>query len=95
MVWSSAQPHSVNDMADKCFRDEKHHFAAIWARDTLGLPQHLYSTAIPSITRVVVDTQYTSAALTLFLECYDSPQRSQSPDVERSEHTLVKAVHTL
>ena len=50
MVWSSAQPHSVHDMVDKCFHDEKHHFVAVWARDTLGLPQNLYSTAIPSIT---------------------------------------------
>jgi len=58
MVWSSAQPHSVNDMVGKCFRDEKHHFAAVWARDTLGLPQHLYSTEIPSITHTTVDTQY-------------------------------------
>lgn len=59
MVWSSAQPHSVHDMVNKCFYDEKRHFVAVWARDTLGLPQHLYSTAIPSITYTTVDTQYT------------------------------------
>ena len=93
MVWSSAQPHSVHDMVDKCFHDEKHHFTAIWARDTLGLPQHLYSTAIPSITYTIVDTQYTSADSTLFLEYHNSPKRPQSPNLERSEHTLVKVVH--
>lgn len=59
MVWSSAQPHSVSDMVDKCFHGEKHHLVAVWARDTLGLPQHLYSTAIPPITHTIVDTQYT------------------------------------
>ncbi|KAF9650397.1 hypothetical protein BDM02DRAFT_3061523, partial [Thelephora ganbajun] len=49
MVWSSAQPHSVHDMVDQCFHDEKHHFVAIWARDTLGLPQHLYSRKVQTL----------------------------------------------
>ena len=75
MVWSSAQPHSVHDMVDKCFRHEQHHFVAVWARDTLGLPQHLYSTAIPSITHTIVDTQYTSVNLCLFLELHNSPPK--------------------
>jgi NLI interacting factor-like phosphatase len=37
MVWSSAQPHSVNDMVDKCFGAYKETLKAVWARDTLGL----------------------------------------------------------
>lgn len=37
MVWSSAQPHSVNDMVDKCFGVDKDVLKAVWARDTLGL----------------------------------------------------------
>ncbi|CAA7263834.1 unnamed protein product [Cyclocybe aegerita] len=37
MVWSSAQPHSVADMVDKCFQDRKDELRAVWARDTLGL----------------------------------------------------------
>ena len=95
MVWSSAQPHSVHDMVDKCFRDEKHHFVAVWARDTLGLPQHLYSTAIPPIIYTIVNTQYTSANLSfLSRDCAISLQRSQSSDVEGFEHTLVKAIHS-
>ncbi|KAF9443974.1 hypothetical protein P691DRAFT_371419 [Macrolepiota fuliginosa MF-IS2] len=37
MVWSSAQPHSVGDMVEKCFGDRKGDLVAIWARDRLGL----------------------------------------------------------
>ena len=42
MVWSSAQPHSVNDMVDKCFGSYKEGLKAIWARDTLGLSYNQY-----------------------------------------------------
>lgn len=42
MIWSSAQPHSVHDMTDKCFQDRKKELRAIWARDTLGLNQDEY-----------------------------------------------------
>lgn len=42
MVWSSAQPHSVEDMVEKAFRDRRHELKAVWARDTLGLNQHEY-----------------------------------------------------
>jgi len=75
MVWSSAQPHSVHDMVDKCFHEEQYHFVAVWARDTLGLPPHLYSTTIPPITCTAVDTQYPSANLFFFLACRDSPSK--------------------
>jgi len=94
MVWSSAQPHNVDDMVEKCFHDGKRHFIAVWARDTLGLPQHLYSTTIPSITFTTVNTQHTSANLFLFSPRHNPLQRSQSPDIERSKHTLVKVVHS-
>lgn len=43
MIWSSAQPHSVADMVECCFGDEKDNLAAIWARDTLGLSAADYS----------------------------------------------------
>ena len=46
MIWSSAQPHSVNDMVDKCFGGEKEKLVAVWARDTLGLSSDQYSTTI-------------------------------------------------
>ena len=42
MVWSSAQPHSVADMVEHCFGNEKNQLAAIWARDTLGLSESDY-----------------------------------------------------
>lgn len=78
MVWSSAQPHSVNDMVNKCFYDDKRHFVAVWARDTLGLPQHLYSTKIPSITHTTVDTQYTSADFRSWHTIYFLPKLAKS-----------------
>ncbi|KAL1749105.1 NLI interacting factor-like phosphatase-domain-containing protein [Schizophyllum fasciatum] len=42
MIWSSAQPHNVHDMVDKCFGAAQENFAAIWARDTLGLNYQEY-----------------------------------------------------
>lgn len=42
MVWSSAQPHSVADMVDKCFGEHKRELVAVWARDTLGLSNDHY-----------------------------------------------------
>jgi hypothetical protein len=43
MVWSSAQPHSVADMVDKCFAERQDELVAVWARDTLGLDDRAYS----------------------------------------------------
>ncbi|KDR71857.1 hypothetical protein GALMADRAFT_33842, partial [Galerina marginata CBS 339.88] len=37
MVWSSAQPHSVDDMVQKSFKERRKELKAVWARDTLGL----------------------------------------------------------
>ncbi len=42
MVWSSAQPHSVGDMVDKCFGEHREKLIAVWARDTLGLSNEHY-----------------------------------------------------
>jgi hypothetical protein len=42
MVWSSVQPHNVNDMVDKCFGTYKEVLKAVWARDTLGLSEDEY-----------------------------------------------------
>jgi hypothetical protein len=42
MVWSSAQPHSVADMVDKCFGKKRNELIAIWARDKMGLTQAQY-----------------------------------------------------
>ena len=42
MIWSSAQPHSVNDMVGKTFGQSKDGLLTIWARDTLGLTDEHY-----------------------------------------------------
>ncbi|KAG8742567.1 hypothetical protein FRC10_001281, partial [Ceratobasidium sp. 414] len=42
MVWSSAQPHSVDSMLDVFFGSDRIHLAGIWARDTLGLAAENY-----------------------------------------------------
>ncbi|KAL4258247.1 FCP1 homology domain-containing protein [Pleurotus pulmonarius] len=55
MVWSSAQPHSVDDMVHRAFCDPEvaeakdkdalvssGKLVAVWARDTLGLPSNAY-----------------------------------------------------
>lgn len=42
MIWSSAQPHSVDDMVQKTLGDFKDELLTIWARDTLGLTDEHY-----------------------------------------------------
>lgn len=42
MVWSSAQPHSVEDMVSRALGDDREWLVAIWARDTLGLTEDHY-----------------------------------------------------
>ncbi|KAI0822127.1 hypothetical protein BC628DRAFT_1391072 [Trametes gibbosa] len=49
MVWSSAQPHSVGDMVDKCFGEDQDNLLAIWARDTLGLSTHHYHRKVQTV----------------------------------------------
>ncbi|KAM5541619.1 hypothetical protein V8D89_004809 [Ganoderma adspersum] len=49
MVWSSAQPHSVGDMVDKCFGEHKDGLLAVWARDTLGLSNEHYFRKVQTI----------------------------------------------
>lgn len=54
MIWSSAQPYSVEDMVDKTFGKSKSALVAIWARDTLGLTNEQYSMYSPSISHSVI-----------------------------------------
>jgi hypothetical protein len=42
MVWSSAQPHSVDDMILHTFGNDRAGLIAVWARDTLGLAEESY-----------------------------------------------------
>lgn len=46
MVWSSAQPHSVEDMVLHAFGDDRDKLFAVWARDTLGLAEDHYCQSI-------------------------------------------------
>jgi hypothetical protein len=48
MVWSSAQPHSVEDMVLHALGDDRERLIALWARDTLGLPEDHYRASFPS-----------------------------------------------
>ena len=58
MVWSSAQPHSVEDMVAKSFESDKEKLLAIWARDTLGLAEDHYRTnsyfGFPNDTKEII-----------------------------------------
>ncbi|KAI0296740.1 hypothetical protein B0F90DRAFT_1636021 [Multifurca ochricompacta] len=49
MVWSSAQPHSVDDMVHHAFGNDRDRLVAIWARDTLGLAEDLYHRKVLTI----------------------------------------------
>ena len=42
MVWSSAQPHSVEDMVSRAFADHANELVAVWDRKSLGLTQEQY-----------------------------------------------------
>jgi hypothetical protein len=44
MIWSSAQPHSVDDMVNQCFGKRKDELVAVWGRDTFGLNWEDYRT---------------------------------------------------
>lgn len=47
MVWSSAQPHNVDDMVSHALGDDREWLVAIWARDTLGLAEDHYRASFP------------------------------------------------
>ncbi|TFK46305.1 hypothetical protein OE88DRAFT_1638491 [Heliocybe sulcata] len=60
MVWSSAQPHSVDDMVGKAFGEKKGELKAVWARDTLGLSEHQYRMSTPNSPEPVPSCPSTS-----------------------------------
>ncbi|KAI0704441.1 hypothetical protein C8T65DRAFT_741122 [Cerioporus squamosus] len=49
MVWSSAQPHSVDDMVERCFGEDREKMIAVWARDTLGLSTEHYFQKVQTV----------------------------------------------
>lgn len=47
MVWSSAKPKNVNAMCEKLFdKDQRQELIAVWARDTLRLPDASYNSKV-------------------------------------------------
>jgi len=63
MVWSSAQPHNVDDMVEKCFGVMKRELVAIWARDRLGLAAGDYGMSPCSVSRIIRSSFFTSLSL--------------------------------
>ncbi|KAI0067414.1 hypothetical protein BV25DRAFT_1099128 [Artomyces pyxidatus] len=49
MVWSSAQPHNVDDMVQHSFGEDRSYLLAVWARDTLGLAEDHYHRKIQTV----------------------------------------------
>ncbi|KAI0739657.1 hypothetical protein C8Q80DRAFT_1112108 [Daedaleopsis nitida] len=98
MVWSSAQPHSVGDMVDKCFGRDKERLIAVWARDTLGLSNEHYFQKVQTIK----DLEKPWSLLAPKSSITSSPQSSvastprnspppSSPSLARDDSTLQAA----
>ncbi|KAH9013649.1 hypothetical protein EDB83DRAFT_2299667 [Lactarius deliciosus] len=72
MVWSSAQPHSVDDMLLHTFGHDRSGFVAVWARDTLGLAEDHYPSPSPVVYSPHASPEPTwsshSAATTILLD---------------------------
>ncbi|QRV95671.1 NLI interacting factor-like phosphatase [Ceratobasidium sp. AG-Ba] len=49
MVWSSAQPHSVDSMVDVFFGSDRSRLVGLWARDTLGLTEEHYTQKVQTV----------------------------------------------
>ena len=53
VVWSSAQPHNVEDMVLRAFAGDRGRLGAVWARDTMGLAPDRYCESVfgPGVRR--------------------------------------------
>ncbi|TCD71081.1 hypothetical protein EIP91_000173 [Steccherinum ochraceum] len=78
MIWSSAQPHSVNDMVSQAFKEDQEQLVAIWARDTLGLSNDHYARKVQTFK----DLEKPWAELPSLLGSRN--KRSSTPASERS-----------
>ncbi|KAF5313855.1 hypothetical protein D9619_013054 [Psilocybe cf. subviscida] len=86
MVWSSAQPHSVDDMVDRCFGERRSELRAVWARDTLGLAAHDYnkkSLTLKDLAKPWAELPYYST----------SPSAAASSPPEETETEALDAQH--
>ncbi|KAH9035185.1 hypothetical protein EDB85DRAFT_2073481 [Lactarius pseudohatsudake] len=72
MVWSSAQPHSVDDMLLHTFGHDRSGLVAVWARDTLGLAEDHYPSPSSAVSSRHASPEPTwsshSAATTILLD---------------------------
>ncbi|KZT20498.1 hypothetical protein NEOLEDRAFT_1140602 [Neolentinus lepideus HHB14362 ss-1] len=86
MVWSSAQPHSVDDMVGKCFGERRRELKAVWARDTLGLSSNQYHTKTQTTKDLTKPWDYFASLANK--EASRSPSSSRSASPEPSSETM-------
>ncbi|KAJ3558242.1 hypothetical protein NM688_g1038 [Phlebia brevispora] len=100
MIWSSAQPHSVTDMADKAFGEDKAKLVAVWARDTLGLSSDQYSRKVQTVKDLTTPWTKLPALqqgrrATTPSEASSSGKRSRSPSPAPTPTSVHSALTTL
>ncbi|KAL0955369.1 hypothetical protein HGRIS_001618 [Hohenbuehelia grisea] len=83
MIWSSAQPASVNDMVRRCFGERTKELALVWSRDKLGLTADQYRAKVQTLKNLETawehgfgtnGSQRHSALSTLLVD--DSPHKA-------------------
>ncbi|CDO68507.1 hypothetical protein BN946_scf184998.g4 [Trametes cinnabarina] len=101
MIWSSAQPHSVRDMVDKCFGEDKDKLLDIWARDTLGLSEDHYHRKVQTVKDLNKPWSYhapkaSDASSSPHLSAASTPRSSPEPSSPSrpSDETVLTATHT-
>ncbi|KAF8556639.1 hypothetical protein OG21DRAFT_1408592 [Imleria badia] len=88
MVWSSAQPHSVDDMVDKVFGITKGELKAVWNRKSLGLSGEDYH-------RKSVTTKDLTKAWDLFTSALNPEKHHRHSTVPPQSQIIHSAFTTL
>ncbi|KAG1856049.1 hypothetical protein DFJ58DRAFT_702666 [Suillus subalutaceus] len=95
MVWSSAQPHSVEDMVDRIFGDVKSKLVAVWDRGSLGLTKedyHRKALTTKDLTKpwtlLPLGTNPAEIAVPLEVECA-AEQAGLTPSIAHSAMTTL------
>jgi len=91
MVWSSAQPHSVADMVDRCFLEKKEELIAVWARDTLGLSENHYNRKVQTVKDLAKPWSLLPSLLTP-LPPSPHPSQASTPRSDRSPSPEIESV---
>ncbi|KIK78453.1 hypothetical protein PAXRUDRAFT_325246 [Paxillus rubicundulus Ve08.2h10] len=92
MVWSSAQPHSVDDMVDRVFGSYKGDLRAVWTRRSLGLSAEEYRRK--TLTTKDLTKPWKLLALGVSPEEYKE-QPPASPPAESESQIIHSALTTL